>query len=64
MSDPVIVYRGYEIQRLPALPGSMWINHYAVKFIGGVTVSIHPTADFAHEWIDQTQARFERLQSS
>jgi hypothetical protein len=59
----VFVYRGYEITKLPAQAGGQWDHYYAIRF-GGIEVHREPTMEFAMRWVDQTQARFERLQTS
>jgi hypothetical protein len=61
----VLVYREYEIAKLPARAGSGWpLDHYYSIRWGGVVVCKQPSLDFAKSWIDQTQARFERLQKT
>lgn len=58
----MISYLGYEIEIRKTTPESGWPHdHYYIVRWGGVEVSKHPTREFAEHWIDQVQARFERL---
>jgi hypothetical protein len=57
----MFAYRGYEIEIRAATPESGWLlDHYYVLW-GGVVVCKQPTREFAKQWVDQTQERFERL---
>lgn len=59
----MVEYRGYTIEIRQATPDSGWPrDHYYVVLWGGAVRTKQPSFEFAKTWVDQTQARFERLQ--
>jgi hypothetical protein len=56
-------YCGYDIVKRPPPTGSQWECCYVVMW-GGVVVCTEPTLEFAKNWVDQIQARFEAAQAN